>query len=194
MNLPTPDDVRKTLEGYAEITEYTVSNEHIQEQIDFAVLQVESRLELSLSEERTVTKHLSGAGRNYLILGNPNIKKVVSVTARHWTLGAWDYNQKASRVILYNGVFPRGSKNIEVEYIEGYIDDIPKTITTAIKYIAAGYLLASVSGREGGKSSMSLNGISKSYTDGHKYSRPMKQLFAKGIMVLDSHIGRIVGT
>lgn len=155
--------------------EYTDLDSYIESLIDAASLAIEARIENKVADQTVSDEILSGTGEDIL---KPRYSPIVSVTTLQYrtapdedwqTLEStaayilvdplWDY------IMLYDTMFPVGTRNIRMTYVAGY-ETIPGDLwLVCIEKVADMFLQSKKGGGRFGITSTTNQGQSTSYKD-----------------------------
>lgn len=199
MALPTPQDCRDELEGYS-ITPQILSDAWIQKKIDTRVIPfIEAKIDSPITTStKEVVQLYSGNGESTLILDNKlayNIKEI-KIIGLDQIYGAIPVNNVS--IVAGTGIlkitsnisegygyayFPSGNKNIQITYDSGFESDIPDDLNECIIYLTCVEMLKQIAGRTGG-GNLSVQGFSRQYGAGGKYSDPRKEYKSDGYEII----------
>jgi hypothetical protein len=199
-SIPVAQDVRDYLEG---ITTADVSDTWIEKSRDFEVIPaIEHWAQLSLSSQESKTDYFSGTGSPVLILDSKNIVSVESYsyigidpdTPITSTTG-FEFIQKEGIIRKISGGFPKGNKNIKVNYTIGFATgNLPNDLSRLIVLMLADMVLGKKAGVDGGGTSLSVVAWSKSYGKKGKYSEQRSDIARSVIHIIKRYMSAVVGS
>lgn len=176
---------------------------------DYQIKPVVSRMTgLSFEGETRHTEYVSGTGSSILILSRKPIVEVHSINLitnpANWVFVSPSSVEPIKeegllklKAVLeawqnYVPAFPRGTRNIKVDYTFGFAD-VPNEICHAINMLTASQALAQI-GARGGGGSLSVQGYSKGYGERGKYTDMRNELETWANAILRRYVMSMVGS
>lgn len=182
-----------------------ISDAFIEDKRDLVVIPwIEARIRRSITANQTASEIVSGNGTSLLYLNRRGINSLTNIT---YIDGIADINLietdvasyellSAEGIIKYrNGKFPKGERNIKVEYTYGITAAIDSTyerrIMYAVKLLVSESILAHMGNRTGG-GDLSVQSHSRSYGVAGKYSHIRKKLYREAMSILSRYMDGVV--
>ena len=204
MAAPTATAIRAELEGYG-ITVSVLTDEWINRCRDEEIIpHIEDVTGMAFDGEETVTEYYSGTGKSILILNRRPVNSIVSIRVVGGiggdisglvTLSAAEGIIKVSSNYaegIYQPLFQKGDKNIEVVYKVG-ADDYPARVARAIKLLVAAKMLNHIQARTGG-GGLGVQAFNRNFGSHGKYTDIRKEMVQTAYALLKKYMTGVVGS
>lgn len=212
MASPTSTDVYAYLENYG-IANSNLTTTWIDARITNKIIPyLKKRLRIDFENEQTYSEYISGAGEAQIMLSRKPVNELVTLTY----LGSELTGNLLTAVVLiqdegiivarnrnadderFPAIFPRGTKNIYVQYKAGFDDFVnPQTnedatdLKEAIVMIACIHALNLIGARTGG-GSLSQQAWNRNFGERGKYNDIIRQLTAESNAILRNYYTSVV--
>lgn len=203
MAAPTATEIRAELEGYG-ITTAVLTDEWVDRCRDEEIIShVEDVTNQSFDAEVEVTEYYSGTGKSLLILNRRPVNSITSIrivggiggdVSGLITLSEQEGIIKVSSNYsegVYQPLFQKGDKNIEVTYKYG-TTDFPTKVKRAIKNLVAAKMLNQIQARTGG-GALGVQAFNRNFGSHGKYTDIRKELVHTAYSLLKSYMTGVVG-
>jgi len=159
---------------------------------------------MAFDGEETVTEYYSGTGKSILILNRRPVNSIVSIRVVGGiggdisglvTLSAAEGIIKVSSNYaegIYQPLFQKGDKNIEVVYKVG-ADDYPARVARAIKLLVAAKMLNHIQARTGG-GCLGVQAFNRNFGSHGKYTDIRKEMVQTAYALLKKYMTGVVGS